>query len=57
MCAILAVASPAAAAPCAYATTDEGDLGVLDLGSDSFAHRGSTGTRLFGLAIERGGLL
>jgi hypothetical protein len=53
----LAVASPAAAAPFAYATTDEGDFGVLDLGSGAYVHCGYTGALLFGLAVGQGGLL
>ena len=57
ICAILAVASPAAAAPFAYATTIEGDFGVLDLGSGAYVHCGYTGTALFGLAVGPHGVL
>jgi hypothetical protein len=53
----LAIASPAGAAPFAYATTDEGDFGMLDLGSGAYVHCGYTRTLLFGLAMGKGGLL
>lgn len=57
ICAILAVASPATAAPFAYATTSDGDFGVLDLGSGTYVHCGFTGTLLFGLAVGPHGAL
>jgi hypothetical protein len=57
ICSILAVASPAVAGPFAYATTDDGDFGVLDLGSGAYEHCGFTGTLLFGLAVGPHGAL
>lgn len=57
ICTALAIASPAAAAPFAYATTNDGDFGVLDLGSGAYAHCGYTGTLMLGLAVGRGGAL
>jgi hypothetical protein len=56
-CSLLALASPAAAEPFAYATVDDGDFGVLDLGSGAYVHCGYTGTTLFGLAVGPGGAL
>jgi hypothetical protein len=57
ICTALAIASPAAAAPFAYATTNDGDFGVLDLGSGAYVHCGYTGTLLVGLAVGQGGAL
>jgi hypothetical protein len=57
ICGILAAASPAAAAPFAYATAENGDFGVLDLGSGAYVHCGYNGTILFGLAALENGPL
>jgi len=57
ICGIFAAASPAAAAPFAYATANDGDFGVLDLGSGAYVHCGYTGTALFGLAVQDHGTL
>jgi hypothetical protein len=57
LCATLAIASPAAAAPFAYATTDIGEFGILDLGAGTYLHCGWSGAELFGLAVGKGGRL
>ncbi len=57
LCATLAIASPAAAAPFAYATTEIGEFGILDLSSGAYLHCGYSGAELLGLAVGRGGRL